>query len=98
MVNEWGAPSVVSYFAQFLCSFRVVYWLRRLSWDVYIIIFYIIIFLVFVVIIDFLYVAISFRQKKGVSFSQPIQILKVACHLIVTILFIPICGNDRSNY
>lgn len=68
MIYEWGAKDVVSYFAQFLSTFRIVYWLKKLSWDVYIIIFYILIFLVFVIIIDFLYVAISYRHKK-VSFT-----------------------------
>jgi len=66
-----------------------VYWLQKLSWEVYIIIFYIVVFLVFVIIIDFLYVAISYRHKK-LSFTQPIQILKIAFLLIVTVLFIPI--------
>ena len=83
------AKDVVQYFAQFLSTFRIVYWLERLSWDVYIIIFYICVFLVFVIIIDFLYVAISYRHKKF-SFTQPVQILKIACLLIVTVLFIPI--------
>ena len=63
-----------------------------MTWDVYIIIFYICIFLVFVIIFDFLYVSISFRHKKF-SFTQPIQILKIACMLIVTILYIPITSK-----
>ena len=64
LVNEWKANDVVSYFAQFLSTFRIVYWLQKLSWEVYIIIFYIVVFLVFVIINDFLYVAISYRHKK----------------------------------
>eukprot|EP00347_Sterkiella_histriomuscorum_P000937 403373955 len=89
LVEEWKADSVVSYFAQFLGTFRIVYWLQKLSWDVYIIIFYIAIFLVFIIIMDFLYVAISFKHKKF-SFMQPVQILRIASILIQTILFIPI--------
>jgi hypothetical protein len=61
---------------------------------VYIIIFYIMVFVVFVIIIDFLYVSISYRHKK-ISFTQPIQLLKIACLLIVTVLFIPITGITR---
>lgn len=52
-------------------------------------------FLVFLIIIDFLYVSISFRHKK-ISFTQPIQILKVACQLVVSVLFIPIIGNPAA--
>lgn len=93
LISEWKSDDVVSYFAQFLGTFRIVYWLQKLSWDVYIIIFYICIFLVFIVIIDFLYVAISFKHKKF-SFMQPIQILRIASILISTILYIPISGNS----
>lgn len=59
----------------------------------YVIIFYIAVFLVFVVLLDFFYVAISFRHKKF-SFTQPVQILKAACQLIVSILFIPIVSKS----
>lgn len=60
------------------------------------IIFYIAIFLVFVVIIDFLYVSISFKHKKF-SFMQPVQLLRIASILIQTILFIPITGKKRTH-
>ena len=58
----------------------------------YLIIFYICIFLVFVIIIDFLYVAIASKHKKS-SFTQPVQILRITCHLIATVLFIPFIGK-----
>ena len=70
----------------------MVYWLKKLSFDIYVIIFYIIIFLIFVIIIDFLYVSITFKHKRY-SFMQPIQVLRVASILIVTILFVPIVGK-----
>jgi hypothetical protein len=70
-VDKWGRQSVLTYFTQFLSTFRIVYWLERLSWNVYIIIFYVVLFLVFLVLFDFLYVSITFRMKK-LSFQQPI--------------------------
>ncbi len=93
MTEEWNADSVVNFFTEFLSTFRIVYWLQKLSLDVYIIIFYICIFLVFLVIIDFLYVAISYKHKRF-SFMQPIQILRFSSTLLMTILFIPITGTS----
>lgn len=71
MISIWKADSVVYYFSQFFSTFRIVFWLEQLTWDVYIIIFYIALFLVFLVIMDFLYVSIAARHKKF-SFMQPI--------------------------
>ncbi len=92
MIDSWQSQGVVKYFSEFLETFRVVYWLEKLSFDVYVIIFYIIIFLIFVAIIDFLYVSITYKHKRY-SFMQPIQILRVFSMLIVSILYIPITGK-----
>jgi hypothetical protein len=52
------------YLSQILNTFRVVYWLKKLTFDIYIIIFYVCIFLIFLIIIDFIYVAYSFKNRK----------------------------------
>lgn len=92
MVSAWKTEKALNYIAQFFETFRIVYWLKKLKFDIYVIIFYIVIFLVFLVILDFLYVAITFKHKRY-SFAQPIQILRIAIILIVSILYIPILGN-----
>ena len=75
----------------------MVNWLKKLSWDVYLIIFYICIFLVFLVIIDFLYVAISYKHRK-INFMQPVILLRLALYLSVTILYIPFTGKPTIPY
>lgn len=75
-----------------MSTFRVVYWLEGLKWDIYIIIFYVCLFLVFVILLDFLYISISFKLKK-LNFSQPIQLLNTVCGLLVSLLFIPFSCN-----
>lgn len=89
MVVKWKSVGVVTYISQFFQTFRIVIWLEKLTWDVYVIIFYIIVFLIFVIVIDFVYVVISFKHKKF-SFMQPIQILRIASLLMVTVLYVPI--------
>lgn len=71
-----------------LSTFRLVYWLERSSWDIFIIIYYATIFKVFFVIITFIYVAYCFRQRKF-PFTWPITSLKYFSNIIVTVLFIP---------
>jgi len=83
--------------SEVLSTFRIVYWLKKLSWDVYIIIFYVCIFLIFLIVIDFLYVAYSYKHRK-LQFMWPIQILRTAFHLISTIFFIPMLGNLSFLY
>lgn len=97
MIDRWQSEGVVQYLSEFLQTFRIVYWLEKLTWDVYVIILYICIFLIFLVIIDFLYVSISFKHKRY-SFMQPIQLLRVALILITTILYVPINGKNTSFY
>ena len=77
------------YLSNFLNSLRFVFWLEKLSWDVFIIAFYMGIFVVFLIIVDFLYVSYSYKTKKF-SFVWPMQILRIACLLLTTILFIPL--------
>lgn len=60
-----------------------------MSWDVYIIVYYISIFLIFFIIINFIYVAYCYKQRKF-PFTWPIPLLKYSCNLIVTVLFIPL--------
>jgi hypothetical protein len=85
---------VITYFTSFLSTFRVVYWLKSLSWDVYLIIFYICVFLVFLIVIDFIYVAIFFRMRR-LNFMQPVHLLKTAFGILVPVLIIPISGKCR---
>ena len=81
---------------QFLSTFRLVYWLEKMSWDVYIIIYYVCIFLLFLIIIDFVYVAYCYKNRKF-PFIWPIQILRHSCTLISTIFFIPLMGNHTTS-
>jgi hypothetical protein len=83
--------------SQILSTFRVVYWLERVSFDIYIIVYYVCIFLIFFTIINMAYVAYCFRQKKF-PFTWPIPLLKYSCNLITTVLFIPILGNIRRGF
>lgn len=69
-----------------------MYWLEQVSWDVYVIVYYIAIFLLFFILINFIYVAYCFRQRRF-PFTWPIPLLKHSCNLIVTILFIPLLGK-----
>ena len=67
-----------------------------MTWDIYVILFYVSIVLIFFIIINFIYVAYSFRQRKF-PFTWPIPLLKYACNLLVTILFIPLLGNHAFS-
>ena len=60
----WKAKEIIRYVASFFSTFRLVYWLERVSWDVYIIIYYVSIFLLFLILIDFIYVAYCYKQRK----------------------------------
>jgi hypothetical protein len=81
----------MKYVSEIFNTFRIVYWLEKVSFDVYIIIYYVCIFLIFVVIIDFIYVAYSYNQRKF-AFIWPIQLLKLACIIMTTIIYIPLLG------
>lgn len=71
--------------------------MRKLSWDIYIIIFYIKVFLVFMVILNFLYVAISYRMKR-LTFMQPVHSLRMTCSLMTTVAFIPVTSKHYVRY
>jgi hypothetical protein len=90
----WKAPTIINYISPVLSTFRITYWLEYVSWDVYIIVYYISIFLIFFIIINFIYVAYCFKQRKF-PFTWPVPLLKVSCNLIVTVLFIPLLGKNQ---
>lgn len=69
-----------------------MYWLKRLAWDTYIIIFYITVLLVFVIFLDILYLALAAKMKKH-TYTQPVSLLRGALTLLVPILIVPISGN-----
>ena len=62
---------MIQYISQVLSTFRVVYWLEKTTWNVYIIIYYVCIFLIFLVLIDFIYVAYCYRNRKF-PFAWPV--------------------------
>ena len=72
-----------------MSTFRLVYWLEFVSLDIYIIVYYVTIFFLFFIIINFIYVAYCFRQRKF-PFTWPIPLLIYSCNLLVTFLYIPI--------
>ena len=67
----------------------MVYWLEFVSLDIYIIVYYVTIFFLFFIIINFIYVAYCFKQRKF-PFTWPIPLLIYSCNLLVSFLFIPI--------
>lgn len=83
----------MTYLTQFLSTFRVVYWLKHLTWDTYIVVFYASVFLVFVVLIDLVYLALSAKLKKPL-YNQPISLFRTAMKLLVPILIIPLSGKQ----
>ena len=88
----WKAPSVINIISPILSTFRIVYWLEKVNWNIYIIIVYVCVFLIFFIAVNFIYVAYCYSQRKF-PFAWPIPLLRYTCNIIVTILFIPILGK-----
>ena len=60
----WKSRDIINYVAPFLSTFRIIYWIEQLSWDAYIIVYYVAIFFIFMVLIDFVYVAYCYKARK----------------------------------
>ena len=60
----WKSETIIKYLSEILSTFRIIYWIKKLTFDIYIIIFYVTIFLIFLIMIDFIYVAYSFKNRK----------------------------------
>jgi len=58
-----------------LSTFRLVFWLERVTWDIYIIIFYVAVFLLFFLAVNFIYVSYCFSQRKF-PFAWPLSLLR----------------------
>lgn len=87
----WNAGVVETAFYQVVHFFEINRWVFTLSFELYLVIFYICIFLVFVLVVDIVYVSLSFTRKKFI-FIWPLSLLKFISSLIVTILFMPFIG------
>lgn len=60
----------------------------NVSYDDYLITFYIMIVFVFLVIIDFIYASFAVNNEKhSLSFSWPVTILQYGCSILTTVLF-----------
>jgi len=77
MLNSWQSESLLKYIADALSLFRVVDWLFKLQWEVFLIIFYLCFVLIFAVVIVFVCQAYQLKSKTT-PFLGIIQFLRVA--------------------
>ena len=89
----WKASGFAYYFDGFLQFFHVLHWCTLLSWNAYLIIFYIAIFLLLVLILNIIYVSYCFLHKQT-TMRWALHLLSFSCGLSISILYFPFLGTQ----
>lgn len=79
--------------------FSIRYWIdtSNISWDNYLISYYVVILFIFFTIINFLYASFSVsNQGHQLSFAWPLTLLQYICLLMITVLFQPLLEHLLS--
>ncbi len=85
----WNSPDIVKYIESIISYIHLSSYFENTTWDVYIIMFYMLLALVFLIIIDIAYVSYSTSRTKF-TFSWPLYALRTLILLFTTVLFLPI--------
>ena len=86
----WRNDTFVYYFESLLFMIQIAYWVNFLTWEAYLAIYYFFIILIVFIICDIIYIGYSFSIKRF-TVMWPLYILRSACGLFVTVLFMPLC-------
>jgi hypothetical protein len=101
----WASETIADGIRTATGYLRFVQYFQNTNYNVYIIIFYVLVAIILFVILDIFYVSIAFSKKKY-AFSWPVTALKVAIWLFTTVLYLPIieyflsilnCTSDKSG-
>ena len=102
MNSIWNSNTITYYINQVV---QYIGYVPKISWNVYIIIFYVFFTLVIALLLALTYISYTF-QKKRMHFSGSFYIFKFLMNIFSTILFLPVlnifilsldCTPDSSN-
>ena len=95
MKEPWKSDSVFYYVSSFLSFTHIVPWMSFINVESYIVIFYLCVSVVLCTLLALTYVSYS-QNKPKKAYVWPLRLLREACFIVPTVLFIPFLGIPFS--
>lgn len=85
----WKDEEIIEYIQISQDIWQLAFYFKLTTWELYISVFYLLVILIGLVVLDILYVSYSFTRKKF-SFMWPLYALRMILTFFITFLFLPI--------